>query len=50
MKILHITYSLLNGGKENMLVDIANEQKKMGHDVAAMIVNNYVDIEIRERL
>lgn len=43
MKILHIIYSLMTGGAETMLVDIANEQAKRGHDVEILIVNNRVD-------
>ena len=50
MKILHITFSLLNGGKENMLVDIAIEQQKLGHQVAVVVVNRSVDQGILRRI
>lgn len=33
-----------------MLVDIVNEQNKIGHDVTVMVLNRHVDPEIRERL
>lgn len=50
MRIIHITFSLLNAGKENMLVDIANEQSKLGHDTAILLINNSVDEDIKDRI
>lgn len=50
MKIAHISFSLMNGGKENMMVDIANEQQKLGHQVAVVIINNKIDRGILERI
>ena len=50
MKIAHITFSLLNAGKENMLVDIAIEQQKLGHDVAIIILNNSIDKNVFSRI
>ena len=38
MEIVHATFSLLNAGKENILVDIANEQIKLGHNVSIIII------------
>ena len=38
MKIVHITYMLTFGGIETMLVNIANEQVKAGHEVEVIIV------------
>jgi glycosyltransferase involved in cell wall biosynthesis len=48
MKISHITFSLLNAGKENMLVDIANEQVKLGHKVAILVINNRLESYITQ--
>ncbi len=40
MKIVHVFWALTYGGIETMLVNIANEQAKMGNDVTIMLVNN----------
>ena len=50
MKIIHITFSLNNAGKENMLVDIANEQQSFGHEVAILVINNSLDPNIVSRI
>ncbi|MFH0894555.1 MAG: glycosyltransferase [Bacteroidota bacterium] len=50
MKILHVTFSLANAGKENMLVDIANEQQSMGHDVAILVINDSLEPSIVNRI
>lgn len=50
MKILHIIYSLMTGGAETMLTDIANEQAVQGHDVAILIVNNRIDPAVLESI
>jgi glycosyltransferase involved in cell wall biosynthesis len=50
MRISHITFSLLNAGKENMLVDIANKQSNMGHQVAIIIINSDIDKSIINRV
>lgn len=39
MKILHLIFTMKTGGAESMLVDIANEQLRMGHEVAILIIN-----------
>lgn len=49
MKILHICWSLDNGGAENMLVDIINYQVKY-EDVSLFIVNDRIDYSIFNRL
>lgn len=46
MKILHIIYALGNGGAENMLVDIINEQIILGNNVQLIVINNIVDKEV----
>lgn len=50
MRIMHITFSLLNAGKENILIDLANEQWAMGHNVKILIINNKIDEELVERI
>lgn len=50
MKIIHINTSLGNGGLENMMVDIANEQCKIGHYVVVIIINNKIDYNILRRI
>ena len=50
MKIIHISTSLMNGGLENMMVDIANEQCLMGHHVVIIVVNEKIDVTILKRL
>lgn len=43
MKILHLIYSFFIGGAESLLIDIANGQARLGHDVTVMIVNDGID-------
>ncbi len=50
MRILHITFSLENSGKENMLVDIAEEQQKLGHKLAIVVVNDLVEENLVQRI
>ena len=50
MKIVHIIFSLNNGGKENMMVDIANEQQKLGHKVSIIIINNFKEETVFNRI
>jgi glycosyltransferase involved in cell wall biosynthesis len=50
MKICHINTSLNNGGLENMMVDIANEQCRLGHKVAIIVVNKGVESSIADRI
>jgi glycosyltransferase involved in cell wall biosynthesis len=50
MKIIHAVTSLLNGGLENMMVDIANIQSKLGNDVAIIIINKNIDKSILKRI
>jgi len=50
MKIIHISTSLSNGGLENMMVDIANEQYRIGHHIAIIVVNKNIDKNILNRL
>lgn len=40
MNIVHITYMLTFGGIETMLVNIANEQAKLGHQVEIIVVES----------
>jgi len=50
MKIIHITFSLPNAGKENMLVDIANEQFNNNNEVGIIVINNNVDKSVKDRI
>lgn len=50
MKIIHISTSLLNGGLENMMIDIANEQVVQGHKVVIIILNQGIDLNIVNRI
>lgn len=49
MKIAHILWSLLTGGTENLVVDIANEQCKTD-DVAIFVINNKVMPYLKNKL
>lgn len=49
MKILHLIWSMTNGGAENMLVDIINYQVKY-EDVSLLVVNDLYDESIFARL
>lgn len=50
MRILHITFTFGYGGIETMLVNIANAQKEMGHDVAIIVIEDVVAQELVDRL
>lgn len=49
MKVLHIIWSLLNGGTENMLCDIINYQVK-SEKVTLLVVNDMIDDSLISRL
>lgn len=49
MKVLHIIWSLLNGGTENMLCDIINYQVR-AVNVTLLVVNDMVDDSLIQRL
>jgi len=40
MNITHIIFSLGVGGSENIMIDIINNQVKLGHTVSLVVVNN----------
>lgn len=50
MRILHITFTFGYGGIETMLVNIANAQKELGHDVAIIVIEDVVAQELVDRL
>jgi glycosyltransferase involved in cell wall biosynthesis len=50
LRIIHITFSLKNAGKENMLVDLANEQNSLGHDIAIIVINDSLDVRLVNRI
>lgn len=43
MKIAHVIWGLTYGGIETMLVNIANEQVKMGAEVHVIVINDLID-------
>jgi glycosyltransferase involved in cell wall biosynthesis len=49
MKILHITFSLTNGGVENLLVDVANLQA-LENDVRLIIINDHYEKDLMQRI
>jgi len=50
MKILHVIFSLQTGGSENMLVDILNEQIKIGRSVGLLIINDDYNRELIDKI
>lgn len=50
MTIAHLTFGLAIGGIETMLVNIANEQVNLGHEVHIFVVNDIVDHVLTQRL
>ncbi len=50
MRILHAIYSMMSGGAELMLTDIANIQAEQGHEVHLMIINEMESDEVMRRL
>lgn len=49
MRIAHILWSLLTGGTENLVVDIANIQSKT-NDVAIFVINNQVQPYLKAKV
>ena len=49
MKIVHLLWGLSNGGIENMLVDIVNQQVE-DNDISFIVVNQMIDASIVARL
>lgn len=49
MKIVHVFWAMLNGGIENMLVDIINIQI-INNEVSIIIINDLIDKSIVDRL
>lgn len=43
MKVAHVIWGLMYGGIETMLVNIANEQVKLGAEVHVIIINDLID-------
>lgn len=51
MDILHISWTFTFGGIETMLVNIANEQIKLGHQVSIIIIEyNNIEITLQKKL
>lgn len=49
MKVVHIFWSFVYGGIETMLVNIANEQVKLGAEVSIIIINDMISGELVKR-
>lgn len=50
MKIIHIHFSIINGGSENLMVDIANQQVFLGHEVVIIIINRSISSCLLDRI
>ncbi len=50
MKIAHVVWGMTTGGIETMLVNIANVQVALGHDVSIVVVNDMFDDGVMSRL
>lgn len=50
MKIIHVVWTFKNGGIETMLINIINQQIKVGHKVGLLIVNSDIDNELIKAL
>lgn len=50
MRIVHLNWSLGTGGTETMMVDIANEQARLGHDVSIVCLNDLIFKPICEKV
>lgn len=46
MKILHANFGLLQGGIDNMLMDLMKYQVQMGHQVCLLVINNVINENI----
>ena len=45
MRILQISYSLVSGGAERLVVDLANELSRQGHDVSlCILLDDTIDV------
>jgi len=49
MQIVHVVWSLLNGGIETLLVNVANEQSK-SCDVKIFVINDRVDFDLIKKI
>lgn len=50
MRIAHIFWGLGTGGIETMLVNIANEQARLGHEIHVLIINEVLNDKLIEKL
>ena len=46
MQIVHIIFGFNTGGSETMLVDIMNEQVRLGHEVTLIVINDCYTEEV----
>ena len=50
MRIVHVVYGLPMGGIETMLVNIANVQADLGHDIHIVVINDIIEQSLVARL
>lgn len=50
MKICHVIWGLTYGGIETMVVNIANEQSRLGHQVSILVLNDIVCQDLVKRI
>lgn len=50
MKIVHVIFNLHIGGAENIMIDMMNEQIKLGHSISLVIVNVGINSSLISRI
>ena len=50
MRIIHVNVGFVQGGIDNMLAEIIQEQKSQGHEVILFILNNLINENVLLRL
>lgn len=50
MRIIHLIFGFKTGGAETMLVDIINEQSRLGHTVILIIINDCYDESVLNKV
>ena len=50
MKICHVLWGLTYGGIETMVINIANEQAALGHNVHLLVVNDRIENSLIDKI
>ncbi len=50
MRIVHLLWGLSYGGIETMVINIANEQSRLGHSVSLVVIDNRIDESLAANL